>query len=938
MKVNFVIFFSLLLYNITTIISDCQFVSLFHKESTTLKVQSPSQYCIHFDITSMPLGEEGILTFHISHGILMNNHIKSFNTRAIHISKSTSLLEKHFPIEKEPNVLYFPIETAYENTYDNSLHTVNHIYFFKENTDDDGTLQTYLLIYLDIDIQSTDSNSYYEIKILAPIFTNNIVSTDLAGEKPIQLTGGGFALYPKIPTYMRLYYSDKVIKNNYLFFSKGKYFTYTCGSFLLKTTNAYVINPNRHYGYFVDFNSLNTNSRVCNSLFIKFIISDSSDYSIQYQIERLTFPFVNLPVFDMYQNSYSVNVEINDIDMQYDLLGVFPKEKVTESKVYILSTFFFGLGDVIYKTSDKLKDIHELYLSGNPEYIHYSNSSFLLELANTDYELNIFHVKCETNCLIHFEIFDVFNDNIEEEKNEYRLDLEYPGVYFFRLNQNTNFFLYFINLQRFSYELENLNGENIEGEIEFGKFVLNLQNKIKQDLIDYSGYDETFSVKMVLKSTMNNALMKLKINYWEDIEEIKINTHSIHNIGNYKYTFKTFLFKFPLDDKIYDSYQIQILSKDDSNPNIKFPISLYSYFDLGYQDHFILPSAYNSHIDYLSEPSYKFTADISNPYDRSYSIIPKSNDKMFYYYAVRFHNYDKESNVFIAFTGAEKPNYTYLTENSLTIVDIQGRNDNNYLLTKGGKYRDSSLIVNFFKCDNNVNDISFQIMQLNNKVVLSDKISDNNQRNISKDIGIDYIIKFNSNDNLKLIIYYAYQLNSNLLSLTESDDSSINYKLTSDLKTNNLFLQFKPYYITGGKISYFIYLIPFDEGIKDKCSFMSRSPLISLLHFNNDGTDIDAFIFDIEPGNYWIQVVAQEAYNVHSFKIYDRVFITVKAHSYIILFLIKTLITTLSIMSLLMILFIFKTKGNIFNNLKRKHLNKYNTRNENKNSRQLEEK
>ena len=119
---------------------------------------------------------------------------------------------------------------------------------------------------------------------------------------------------------------------------------------------------------------------------------------------------------------------------------------------------------------------------------------------------------------------------------------------------------------------------------------------------------------------------------------------------------------------------------------------------------------------------------------------------------------------------------------------------------------------------------------------------------------------------------------------------------------------------------------------------MSRSPLISLLHFNNDGTDIDAFIFDIEPGKYWIQVVGQEAHNVHSFKIYDRVLITVKAYSYIILFVIKTLITTLSIMSLLMILFIFKIKGNRLYNLKRKHLNKYDTMDENKNSRQLEEK
>ena len=74
-------------------------------------------------------------------------------------------------------------------------------------------------------------------------------------------------------------------------------------------------------------------------------------------------------------------------------MGRFPNEIVVDKKFYAYVNYFFGFGDIYYKSSKNIQDINEYYLSDSSEYIHYSNSSFLLKLANKDNDLNIFHIK-----------------------------------------------------------------------------------------------------------------------------------------------------------------------------------------------------------------------------------------------------------------------------------------------------------------------------------------------------------------------------------------------------------------------------------------------------------------------------------------------------------------------------------------------------------------
>ena len=938
MKVNLLLIISLIVYIIPSVKSECQFIEMYITDPYIIRIKTPTQFCIHIDITSMKTETEGEITFIFPQELLLHNQIKQFNVKSVLLPKEASLSEKDFPSKKEPGSVYFPIETAFENKYDNSLNTMKHIYFIRESTNDDENIKVYLVMYLDINIYNLDLFSYYEISILSPILSNEISSLDLSGENLSQSEEINISLSPKIPKYLHVYYSDNVIRNNYLLFSNGKPITYTCGSFLLKRKDTYIINPNRHYGYFIDFNSLNSNSRVCLSLIIKFVTSDPAERELQIKVEYLSMPFKGLPMFDMYQTTYSVNVEINDIENQYNLLGRFPNEIVVDKKFYVYVNYFFGFGDIYYKSSKNIQDINEHSLSSSSEYIHYSNSSFLLKLANKDNDLNIFHVKCETSCLIHFELFEIYNEDIEDINNDFNiLNVEYPGVYFMSISSGLNYFVYFSNALIFNYELENLNGEEIKGSIELDKFDLSMENRIQKGSFDYSGEYGELLIEMHIKSTKNNALLKLKVSFLDDIEEIKINTHDTHNIGNYTYSQKTFLFKFPIDDIIYDSYQIQILSQDDTNPEIKRPISLYSYFDLGNENIFVLPSAYNAHIDYLAEPTYKFKAEISNPYDRPYSIIPKSNNKMFYYYAVRFQNFEKDSKVFIAFTGAEKPKYLYLTQNTMFSIDLEAGINNNYLLQKGGIYRDSSLIVNFYKCNNNV-DTSFQITQLNNKTITSDNIFENRLRSISKDIGIDYIINFNTNAKSKMIMTYTYESNANLLPLNEYQNNTVYYKISTVKRVNNVLVKFKPYFINGKQISYSIYLIPFDKtNTYDECSFFTHSSIISLIHDDTNGSDVETTLHNVSPGSYWLQIVAQESQNYHSFKLYDKVLINVHMYLHSKLMIMKFMIIMLSIISIMMVLFILKTNGKIFTT-KRTHYQKKFSNKYNENSMQLEEK
>ena len=935
----------LLLSQSILIKTQCELTEINPNDYTTLTFHDTIQSCLYYDITQMEQDTEGIITFSLHYEILMDNNLGQLNAQIITLeNKEDSLSPSYFPFKKHEGNIYFPVESPIENLREQRLSNLKHIYFRKENSNKNDKSKTYLLIYFEVSVRNHDPHYEYSVGIMKPTLLQKAFHLDFKGTEPSSVSGFEFRAAAYEPDYSIINYSDSTIIHNYLILSKNTLISYTCESLLIKKNNSYIINPNRYIGYFFDFKTLNSNSRQCTKVIMKVLFSGQGHKNISFNVMHLNHEFKGFPVFDVYQNSYSVDMEVTDIDKYYHLLGMFPN--TNNNKYYVQVKYFFGIGDIYYKTSTVFKDISSTTYDSS--YIKYSDNTFLVELSNMNNEYNIFHLKCETFCLVHFELFEIQS----HDKVIYNsLHIEFPGVYFVNIFENKKYYIEFVNFPIFNIEIENLNGGLIDGVIEQDKFTLTQEKNIYRGFHDYSGMLDYETPQMTFLSKNDNCLIKIKINYWDVVEEIAINTHGYYSIKKYQYYYKTFLFKLPYDDVKYDSYQIQILSKDESNLNNNAPISLYSCFDVGNDVNLKLPSAYNSLIDYLTEPTYKFTAEISNPYDRPFSIISKAHTKMYYYYAVHFYNYTEELNVFIAFTGVNKPNYNYLNINEINYVHIHAltdsdtnniQNNNTYLLHKGGKYRDSSLIINFFKCDN---DVSFHIQQLNNKTMISNNINIDNLRYITKDIGIDYILSFNNkmhinrSKNSQVLVYYAYESNEKLQSFQEYLNNTVHYNIITKNRKKCIEVTFKPFLISGKDVSYSIYLSPFE--IEDnKCGFINREPILTTQHNDINREDIKIEVNDVKSGKYKLNVVAKENNIHHSFKIYDSVFVEIIAYPYNEVLILKSMIIILALFSIMMSIFIIKTQGSALSvhNKKTKLRDKSSFKKHNINSMQLEDK
>ena len=124
-----------------------------------------------------------------------------------------------------------------------------------------------------------------------------------------------------------------------------------------------------------------------------------------------------------------------------------------------------------------------------------------------------------------------------------------------------------------------------------------------------------------------------------------------------------------------------------------------------------------------------------------------------------------------------------------------------------------------------------------------------------------------------------------------------NKNTNSDIK-----ITFKPYLRNRKNIKYEIYLTPFNDGYKDRCDFLTHSPKASFYHNDTDGRDIEAEVYDIKPGSYWVYVVGKEQEEFKSFKVYNRL----KVHLGSGFFVMKFILTVMGVVLMLALIPMFQ--------------------------------
>jgi hypothetical protein len=197
----------------------------------------------------------------------------------------------------------------------------------------------------------------------------------------------------------------------------------------------------------------------------------------------------------------------------------------------------------------------------------------------------------------------------------------------------------------------------------------------------------------------------------------------------------------------------------------------------------------------------------------------------------------------------------------------------------------------------------------------------------------------NSNKNSQVLVYYAYESNEKLQSFQEYLNNTVHYNILTKNRKKCIEVTFKPFLISGNDVSYSIYLSPFE--IEDnKCNFINKEPILTTQHNDMNREDIKIEVNDVKSGKYKLNVVAKENNIHHSFKIYDSVFVEIIEYPCNEVLILKSMIIILALFSILMSIFIIKTKGSALSvhNKKTKLRNKSSFKKHNINSMQLEDK
>lgn len=875
---GFVLLFLCLINVLPFSISLCSYQEISKKKGLTINVQEPSNYCLYLDISEMEPNTEGIMTFLISRGLLMDDHMRAFNSKVVY---DEDIKNVDFPKKKEDNM--FPLEIAFEYQYDKDFSTTNHLYFTKKS----GSKKSYLLIFLEFYIHSSGPNSYFAFEIRPTLFLCEQTKIDLSKGQTTSDFSLSINLDAHQPYYINLIYPRSL--TNLLLYSKDRPITYTCNSLLsFKKEGDYFVNNDRYSGYMTDIFSMNRNKKECRTMIIK-LISSKNHVFYNLNFKYLTTPFYPLQFFSTFQKSYSLPYEMNSEKMHH-MLGIFPDESFN---YYLNMEIIYGEPVMYFKAFPE--PINREIENENPgdDYEKFSKSKVVELKAISP---NFFHFSCKTKCLINLTV-------IRTKINQKGLVILYSGIYYITLPRNEPYNVVFTGMGVFKVGIKSETDEIVNGSLELRNFTLYPGENKYSSVIDLTGEFDEDEANMRLFSTQQ-ALVQVKVQGEENEINISLNSNVVYNIGHYDYTNGCFIMMFEKSSK-YDYYQIEVISKDKDNEEIKRPISFFTHLNFMEGSFYSIPSVYNSKKHYLTAPNYKYQIEIDNPYVKADKSSLFSNETIFYF-LVKFYEYEKNSKVMIRFNGVYTPRYQYLSkENLITvhIVEPANEKDNIYILKKNHlSGLTSSLIINFYQCYNI--DLNFEILSLDNTTIARGVVNQKRFRFRMEDKDTDYIIKFSGKENL-IMLNYFYVYNKDLAMYEEYDENTVlKYSIEKQDKNlnSNIKITFKPYLHKKRNIVYRLYLTNYIDGYKDRCDFMSYGPKHNLVHNDTNGEPIETEMFNIKPGSYWLYVVARDYSEFHSFKVYNRLLIHIGYQFYAL----KTIIISLSIILGLMLFPMFK--------------------------------
>ena len=830
--------------------SKCELKEIDINKGITTKIEKKKEYCFYMNIQDMKVDSEGILTLQFEKGLLNSHHIAQINSL---ITYDFNDLKEKFPIKKEESM--FPMETPYESQYDEKLNMIKHLYFTKNIE----SKNAYLLLYIESDSFGKDTKNDYELNIQPPFFIFKAPNVDVSEEDNPSNFIKSFNTESMIPLYLTSSFPKKIYKHNVLIHSELHLFTYTCNSLLVNNgNNTYSINQNRHYEYSTDIQNLNENGKECSSIIIKFLTSE------EHQLYKLFLFYINLPFYSIHslspvQQSYSFEYVIENDDELHTLFTY-----INENEYHLRIEFLYGNLLIYYKSKfGKLLSSYDF----DPTQMHNdSKITGVDQVIQLDIGSNFFYLKCKSQmCGIKITIMKLNSKLLSHS-------FMYSGSYFISMEQSKNYSMIISNIQEFQLEINaisfNLIKEQftIKGKITNGN-TFTLSDEEQSSYINNFHLREKSDELVITLNSDSDTILSINIKEQKEQKIIMLNTESIYDIGNSNYITKTFYFDCPINSS-YTHYKINI--EDMKKEKNKKPISLLYQFGLiNNSSMYIVPTVKNSDIFYLkSSNDYIYQKAFSSILNKDILIEGKSNSLI--YYAIKFYEFEKDSQVKISFKGINMSHYEYLRYNRLIDINIKEKEGNGAIIKNKIKNLGSSLLFNYYNCYSK--DIHYELLSLDNNNTITKGTIDSKRKQFHiDDINTDYILHF-SNSNGRILFNYFY-VDKQYLSLFNDNDYKLNYTINpkfNDMKTTTINLQWK-IYLSNTNVHYKIYLLPFDS--TNECDFLSHFPRLEIHLKKTKSVQMKVEIANIENGHYWIYVIATDD-KYHSYKIFDPIELT----------------------------------------------------------------
>ena len=861
----------------------CLIQEISETKGLKLDISTSSKHCLFLSINSLSKNGDGVLTFRISKQV--NHNITAFYSSPIYniVSPDRSVF---YPTDSSQNK--FPLEQSYESWYNTNLQDVYHLYFKREMVLS-PTSKDFLLIYIEHTFSLTDKDYSNEhiihilpLVILARAFSNNLsqkVNND-----------SDFSLLTTIteynPYYAVLTFSGEYV-NNYLITSQSGYFTYTCDDLIIKSESdgSWIINQNRHSTFFIDIYSLNQEGRYCKKFILKYISSDKNSSSKQFTVTHLSVPFKSIqipshPNFKL-QSSHKL-IEINNYEDHYRLFNYLGSNYNDGDEYYMTMHSYYGNATLSYFSDTLCSRVNKLV--NETDNIYKSKHIAYDVISLHKFQYNMFYLKCNERCLVDVEIFKAFNLGTMRDK---QMIIDNYGDYYvvFETTSESPVLILFPDLGSFAITFELLGNDydstEIEGSFNRKSFTLNEQKTtFSTNVYEYDEFDMSLVSGEVMVITKGRSECFLKISIQginnKKLQYINIDTHQDVIPNSFELFDYSFVFQLPKSTNI-NTFQIQILLKEENKRQLKSPIQFTSLFHRNNRKNIMIPSIRNHNIHLLTHPSYKFIFEIANPY--LFTKEQLDNDT-FYYFIIDFFHLS-QIKLFFAFTGIITPNYPLLKANTLNVIQQvhQSETHRSFLLERGGKVRDSKFIVEFFQCKHQPSiNPGFYVKDYFNKTIWESTLTAKIVRNTIMDIGVDYTLHMDVQDS-KVLMYYTYvpaYLESELNSQHEFAKREMIYNETKSEKILNI----RPFIIGGVNVTYKIYLTDINNAhvdLKDLCSFIESEPHQIEMLTDINGEDVNIKLENVKGGKYVVDVVAEKLEPFPAFWIYQRMEINVSS-------------------------------------------------------------